>query len=93
MVLQNPLPVQGLVATAPPSQANPNAPGASAMAETGVHHLMTMTIEEVNLQTRRNQYGTTTEPVDSSVASTSKTTKLPLQLPPFPCPPHTQNCQ
>ena len=78
MVLQNPLPVQVLVATAPPPQANPNAPRASPMAKTGVHHLMTMTTEEVNLQTRRNQYGTTTELADSSAASTSKTTNLPL---------------
>ena len=54
MVLQNPLPVQGLVETATPPQANPNDPGAPPIAETGVHHLMTMTTEEVNLQTRRN---------------------------------------
>ena len=52
MVLQNPLPVQGLVATAPPPQPNPNALGAPPMVETGVHHLLAMTIEEVNLQTR-----------------------------------------
>ena len=52
MVLQNLLPVQGLVATAPPPQANPNASGALPMAKTGVHHLMTMTTEEVNLKTR-----------------------------------------
>ena len=87
MVLQNPLPVQGFVATAPPPQANPNAPGEPTMAETGVHHLMTMTTEEVNLQTRRNHYGTTTKLADSSTASTSKTTNLPLQLPPFSFPP------
>ena len=48
MVLQNPLPVQGLVATAPPPQPNPNAPGAPPMAETGVHHLLAMTTEEVH---------------------------------------------
>ena len=87
MVLQNPLLVQGLVATATPPQATPNAPGAPPMAETSVHHLMTMTTKEVNLQTRRNQYGTTTEPIDWSAASTSKKTNLPLQLPPFPHPP------
>ena len=52
MVLQNPLPVQGLVATTPPPQPNPNAPGAPPITETGVHHLLTMTTEEVNLQTR-----------------------------------------
>ena len=52
MVLQNPLPVQGLVVIAPPPQANPNALGAPPMAKTGVHHLLTMTTEKVNLQTR-----------------------------------------
>ena len=52
MVLQNPLLVQGLVATAPPPQPNPNAPGAPPMTETSVHHLLDMTTEEVNLQTR-----------------------------------------
>ena len=52
MVCQNPLPVQGLVATALPPQANPNALRAPPMAETSVHHLMTMTTEDVNLQTR-----------------------------------------
>ena len=52
MVLQNPLPVQGLVATATPPQATRNAPEAPPTAKIGVHHLMTMTTEEVNLQTR-----------------------------------------
>ena len=51
MVLQNPIPVQGLVATVSPPQANPNTLGEPPIAETGVHHLMTMTTEEVNLQT------------------------------------------
>ena len=53
------------------------------MAEIGVHHLLAMTTEEVNLQTRRNQYGTTIKPADTLVTSTSKTVNLPLQLPPF----------
>ena len=52
MVLQNPLPVQGLVVIAPPPQPNPNALGAPPMTEIVVHHLLTMTTEEVNLQTR-----------------------------------------
>ena len=52
MVLQNLLPVQGLVATAPPSQPNPNDLGEPTTVETGVHHLLAMTTEEVNLQTR-----------------------------------------
>ena len=78
MVLQNPLPVEGLVGTKPPPQPNPNAPGAPPTTEIGVHLLLAMTTEEVNLQTGRNQYGTTTEPADSSAASTSKKTNLPL---------------
>ena len=87
MVLQNPLPVQGLVATAPPPQANPNAPGAPPAIETSVHHLLAMTAEEVNLQTRKNQYGANTKPIESSTTSTSNTANIPLQLPPFPRPP------
>ena len=51
MVLQNPLSVQGLVATASPPQPNPNSLGAPPTAKTGVHHLLAMTTEEVNLQT------------------------------------------
>ena len=49
MVLQNPMPVQGLVATEPTPQANPNALGAPPAAEIGVHHLLAMTTKEVNL--------------------------------------------
>ena len=52
MLIQNSLPVQGLVATAPRPQPNPNAPGAPPMVETGVHHLLAMTIKEVNLKNR-----------------------------------------
>ena len=78
MVLQNPLHVQGLVETAPPPQLNPNALGAPPMAKTGVHHLLAMMTEEVNMQTRWNQYGTTTKPADTSAALTSKIVNLPL---------------
>ena len=78
MVLQNPLRVQGLVATAPPPQPNPNTPGEAPMAKIGVHHLLAMMTEEVNLQTRHNQYGANTEPADTSAASTSKTVNLTL---------------
>ena len=93
MVLQNPLLVEGLVAIVPPPQPNPNTPGEPPMVEIGVHHLLAMTTEEVNLQTRRYQYGTTIEPADTSAISTSKTVNLPLQLPPFPLPPRTQYFQ
>ena len=47
MVLQNPFPFQGLVSTTP--TPHPNAPGAPPTAKTGVHHLLSMTTEEVNL--------------------------------------------
>ena len=49
MVLQNPLLVQGLMATAPTPQPNPNTLRAPPMAETGFHHLLAITTEEVNL--------------------------------------------
>ena len=49
MVLQNSIPAQGLVATAPDPQPNPTAPGAPPIVETNVHHLLALTIEEVNL--------------------------------------------
>ena len=78
MVLRNPLPFQVLVATAPPPQPNPNALGAPLMAETGVHYLLAMTTEEVNLQTKWNQYETTIEPTDTSAESTSKLVNAPL---------------
>ena len=52
MVLQNPLLVQGLVVTILPPQPNPNAPWAPPTVEIGLHHLLAMTTEEVNLQTR-----------------------------------------
>ena len=58
--------------------------------ETCVHHLLAMRTEEVDLQTRWNQYGTTTKPANTSTTSTSKTVNLPLQLPPFPYPPIRQ---
>ena len=57
------------------------------MEKIGVHHLLAMMTKEVNLQTRWNQYGTTIEPADTSVASMSKTVNLPLQLLLFPHPP------
>ena len=50
MVIQNPLPVQGLVATARPPQPNPNTSGAPPTAEIGVHHMLAMMNEEINLQ-------------------------------------------
>ena len=79
MVLQNLFPIQGLVATTPAPQPNPNSLGAPSMIEKGVHHLLAMTNEEVNLQTRQNQYGTNIEPDDTSATSTSKTINAPSQ--------------
>ena len=49
MVLQNQLLVQGLVETTPTSQPNPTTLVAPLIAETGVHHLLALTTEEVNL--------------------------------------------
>ena len=70
MVLQNPLLVQGLVATTPNPHPNPTTPAVPLIVEIGVHHLLPLTTKELNLQTRRNQYKTNTEPIDPSVAST-----------------------
>ena len=54
MVLQNPLLVQILLATAPALQPNPTTLAAPPPAKKGVHHLLALTTEEVNLQTMRN---------------------------------------
>ena len=43
MVLQNPLPVQGLVATAPAHQPNPTTLAAPPLAEIDVHHMLALT--------------------------------------------------
>ena len=83
MVLQNPLPLQGLVGTALMPPPSPKAPVMAPPTETGVHHLLAMKTDEVNLQTRRNQYGSTTETADPSTASMSKITSTPRHLPPF----------
>ena len=88
MVLQNPLPLQGLVATINMPPPAPAAPAAASPTEIGVHHLLAMTTDEVNLQTRWNQYGSTTKTADPLAESTSKATNIPLHLPPFtPRPP------
>ena len=84
MVLQNPLPLQGLVATTPIPPPAPAAPTADSPIGIGTHHLLALTTDEVNLQTRHNQYGSTAETTDPSVTSTSKATNIPLHLPPFP---------
>ena len=39
------------------SLRNTNAPGAPPIVEIGVHHLLAMTTEEVNIQTKRNPWG------------------------------------
>ena len=43
MVLQNPLPVQGLVATAPTHQPNPTTLATPPLAEIDVHHMLALT--------------------------------------------------
>ena len=77
MVLQNPLPLQGLVATAPMPPPSLVAPP----TETVVHHLLAMTTNKVNLQTRQNQYGSNTKTYEPSAASMSNATNIPLHLP------------
>ena len=52
MVLQNPLLVQGLVATASAPQPNPTTLAAPSTVESGVHHLLALITEEANLQTK-----------------------------------------
>ena len=84
MVLQNPLPLQGLVGTALMPPPAPVAPAATPPTETGVHHLLAMTIDEVNFQIGRNKCGSTTETVDQSMTSTSNATNIRLPLPYFP---------
>ena len=77
MVLQNPLPHQWLVSTTPLS---PRAP-ATPPVETGVHHLMTLSTKEVNLQTQCIQYFSTTATANPSTSFTSNTSNMPLHLP------------
>ena len=80
MVLQNPLPHQGMVATQPLAPQTPATNSAAQPIDPGVHHLMTLS-HDVNLQTQRNQYGSTTETVDPYAASTSTTPYMSLHLP------------
>ena len=63
MVLQNPLPHQGMVATQPLAPPDPVAPTVAPPAKVGVHHLMKLS-SEVNLHTRCNQYGSPLEIID-----------------------------
>ena len=49
MVLQNPLPPQGMVPTTPSPQPNPIALAALLPTKIGVHHLLAMKTKEVNL--------------------------------------------
>ena len=52
MVLQNPLPVQGLVETKLFPQTTPASHPVPHTMETRVHQLLVVTAEEINLQTR-----------------------------------------
>ena len=80
MVLQNPLPHQGMVETQPLSPPTPVSLAAAPPAEAGVHHLI-MLLSEVNLQTQHNQYGSVIETVDPLVLFTSNTSDMTLHLP------------
>ena len=79
MVIQNPLPNQGMVATQPLLPQTPAPTLADPPIDPGVHHLMTLS-SDVNLQTRRNQYGSTIETVNPCMPSTSTTLNMSLHL-------------
>ena len=79
MVLQNPLPNQGMVATQPLVQQNTTNTSLSEPIDNGVHHLMTLS-SDFKLQTRCNQYGCTTETINPSIESTSTTLDMSLHL-------------
>ena len=49
MVIQKLLPLQGLVATTPFPPHAPTTPAVAPPTETGVHHLLAMTTEEVKM--------------------------------------------
>ena len=80
MVLQNPLSNQGVVETQPLVQQNTATTSSSQPIYPGVHHIMTLS-SDVNLQTRRNQYGSTMETINPFVESTSTTLYMSLHLP------------
>ena len=93
LVLQNPLPTQGVVNTEPlaPPQANvpkqqqityvaPDQP----MFDSGTHHLLMMSSDEVNLQTWRNQYGSTHEAPPADKPTNAHPTDQALRIPPPP---------
>ena len=79
MVIQNPLLNQGMVATQPLVPQNTATASSIQPVDPGVHHLMTLSFD-VNLQTRRNQYGSTMETIIPSTKYTSTTIYMSLHF-------------
>ena len=92
LVLQNPLPTQGVVNTEPLAPPQTNAPTQQItyaapdqpMFDSGTHHLLMMSSDEVNLQTRRNQYGSTPEVPPANKSTNTHPTDQALCIPPPP---------
>ena len=83
MVLQNPLPNQGMVATQPLVQQNTATTSLSHLIVTGVYHIMKLSYD-VNLHSRKNQYGSTTTTINTSTKYTSTALDMSLHLPRLP---------
>ena len=79
MVLQNPLQNQGMFVTQTLVQRNTATTYAGQPINLGVHHLMALS-SDVNLQTRCNQYGSTTKTINPSTTSTSTSLNMSLQF-------------
>ena len=93
LVLQNPLPTQGVVNTQPLAPPQANAPTQQLitytapdqpMLDSGTHHLLMMSSDEINLQTRRNQYGSTPEAPPADTPTNAHPTDQALRIPPPP---------
>ena len=54
------------------------------MFDSGTHHLLMMSSDEVNLQTRRNQYGSTSEAPPADKPTNAHPTDQALRIPPPP---------
>ena len=54
------------------------------MFDSGTHHLLMMSSDEVNLQTRRNQYGSTSESPPADKPINAHPTDQALRIPPPP---------
>ena len=71
---QAPAPVQHITYAAPDQPPS----------DSGTHHLLMMSSDEVNLQTRRNQYGSTPEAQPAHTPTNTHPTDQSLRIPPPP---------